>query len=40
MENDPSGIGSVEESVSTAPPLFSVQARGFDDAETATKVAT
>lgn len=40
MENDPSGVGSVEESVSTAPPSFSVQVRGFDDAETATKVAT
>lgn len=40
MENDQSGDASVEESVSTAPPSFSVQARGFDDAETATKVAT
>ena len=40
MENDQSSDDNIIEPASTAPPSFSVQARGFDDAETATKVAT
>ncbi|MCF8977946.1 hypothetical protein ALQ04_200047 [Pseudomonas cichorii] len=40
MENDQSSDDNIIEPASTAPPSFSVQARGFDDTETATKVAT
>jgi hypothetical protein len=40
MENDQSSDENIIEPASTAPPSFSVQARGVDDTETATKVAT
>jgi hypothetical protein len=40
MENDQFSDDNIIGPASTAPPSFSVQARGFDDAETATNVAT
>lgn len=40
MEHDQSSCDDVAEPLSTAPPSCSVQARGFAEAETATKVAT
>lgn len=40
MEHDQSSCDDVAEPLSTAPPSFSVQARGFAEAEAATKVAT
>ncbi len=40
MDQPTSGANSLEEMVSTAPTSFNVQARGFADTETATRLAT